>query len=73
MRRAGAATRTATCTTAPERAHDLGNACDLGQTGRGRDIVMALRPRLEGLASRHLFFWCRGLAEVRSKKSLVVT
>ena len=47
-------------------------ARDLGQTGRGRDIVLASRPRLEGLVSRHPF-WCCDLAEVRSKKSLVVT
>ena len=73
MRREGAAARAAALTTAPARAHDLGNARYLGQIGRGRDIVMASRPRLEGLVSRHFFFLCRDLAEVRSKKSSVAT
>ena len=73
MRREGAAARAAARTTAPARAHDLGNATrNLGQTRRGRDIVLASRPRLEELVLRHPF-WCRDLAEVRSKKSLVVT
>ena len=40
-----------------QRAHDL------GKTGRGRDIALASRPRLEGLASRH-FFCCCDLAEI---------
>ena len=63
----------AVLTIAPARAHDL------GQTGRGRDIVLASRPRLEGvgvatsfLVSRHPF-WCRDLAEVRTEGSWVVT
>ena len=80
VRRAGAAERSAARTTAPARTHDsakarprLGQrARDLDQTGRGRDNVLASRPRLEELVSRHTF-WCRDLAEVRSKKSLVVT
>ena len=41
VRRAGAAARAAARTTVPARAHDLGNARDLSQTGRGRDIVLA--------------------------------
>ena len=73
MRRAGPSARAAvTRTTTPARAHDLGSVHDLGQTGRGRDIVLASRPRLEELVSQHPF-WCRDLAEVRSRKSLVVT
>ena len=47
-------------------------ARDLGQTGRGRDIVLVSRPRLEGLVSRHPF-WCHDLAEVRTEGSWVVT
>ena len=45
MRRAEAAERAAPHTTAPARAHNL------GQTGRGRDIVLASRPRMEELVS----------------------
>ena len=62
MRRAGAAAHAAERTIAPARAHDL------GQTGRGRDIVLASRPRLEELVSRHPF-WCRDLAEVKTEGS----
>ena len=47
-------------------------ARDLGQTGRGRDITLASRPRFEGLVSRHPF-WRRDLAEVRTEGSLVMT
>ena len=56
VRRAGVAARAAARTTVIACAHDLGKrACDLGQKERGRDIVLASRPRLEGLASRHPF------------------
>ena len=43
MRKVGAGARAATRTTATTHAHDL------GQTRRGRDIVLASRPRLEGV------------------------
>ena len=72
MRRARVAVSTAGRITAPACAHDLGSARDLGQTGRGHDIVMASRPRLEEFVSRHPF-WCRDLAEVRTEGSWVVT
>ena len=55
MRRAGATARAAERMTAPARAHNPGKARDLGQTRRGRDIVLASLLRLEGLASRHPF------------------
>ena len=45
---------------------------DLGQIGRGRDIVLASRPGLEELVSRYPF-WCRDLAEVRTEGSWVMT
>ena len=72
VRRAGAAARAAARTIAPAHAHDLGNARYLVQTGRGRDIVLASRPRLEELVSRHPFWFC-DLAKVRTEGSLVVT
>ena len=49
------AARVAARTTAPARPRTGQRACDLGQTGRGRDIVLASRPRLEELVSRHPF------------------
>ena len=58
--------------TVPARTHDLGNARNLGQTRRGRDIVLASRPKMKGLASRHSF-WYRDLDEVRTQGSWVVT
>ena len=55
MRRVGAAACAAARMTTPACTHDLGNAHDLGQTGRGRDIVLVSRPKLEELVSQHHF------------------
>ena len=69
----GAAVRAAARTTAPARAHDLSNArATWARQGEVATSFLASRPRQEELVSRHPF-WCRDLAEVRSKKSLVVT
>ena len=70
MRKAGTAGRAHNSASANPRTGQ--RARDLGQTGRGRDIVLASRPRLEVLVSRHPF-WCRDLAEVRTEGSWVVT
>ena len=69
MRRARAAACAAARTTAPARPRPGQPARNLGQTGRGRDIVLASRPRLEELVLRHPF-WCRDLAEDRTEEVL---
>ena len=73
MRKAGAAVRAVVHTTAPARAHDLGNA-PATWARQGEVAASFWRRDLDwrGLVSRHPF-WCRDLDKVRSKKSLVVT